>query len=115
MAGRAGILVVPPALNQTRHQQRKPHASGRHQDAEITSQVQAHARGGTRIHRRIRFPHGVRSINLTRDAKDRFLDSAPIKVGPPSRSTLLLGRDRAWRWPERDDRYDDVFAAMNPG
>lgn len=35
--------------------------------------------------------------------------------GDHPRGEVLVERDRARRWAERDGRYDTVFAAMNPG
>ncbi len=37
-----------------------------------------------------------------------------LEQGDHSRGELLLERDRARRWAERDGTYDSIFAAMNP-
>jgi uncharacterized oxidoreductase len=38
-----------------------------------------------------------------------------LASGDHPRGEVLVERDRARRWAERDGRYDDIFAAMNPG
>ncbi|MDH0863828.1 SDR family NAD(P)-dependent oxidoreductase [Mitsuaria sp. GD03876] len=38
-----------------------------------------------------------------------------IEAGEAPRGELLLDRDLPRRWAERDGRYDELFAAMNPG
>ncbi len=37
-----------------------------------------------------------------------------LDQGDHPRGELLLERDHARRWAEREGRYDDIFAAMNP-
>ena len=38
-----------------------------------------------------------------------------LASGDHPRGEVLVERDRARRWAERDGRYDATFAAMNPG
>lgn len=38
-----------------------------------------------------------------------------LERGDHPRGEVLLDRDQARRWAERDGRYDTIFAAMNPG
>ncbi|MEL7978886.1 SDR family NAD(P)-dependent oxidoreductase [Vreelandella titanicae] len=38
-----------------------------------------------------------------------------LERGDHPRGEILLERDQARRWAERDDRYEEIFAAMNPG
>lgn len=40
---------------------------------------------------------------------------AMLEQGNHPRGELLLERDQARRWAERDGTYDSIFAAMNPG
>ncbi|HEY0342469.1 MAG TPA: SDR family NAD(P)-dependent oxidoreductase, partial [Steroidobacteraceae bacterium] len=37
-----------------------------------------------------------------------------LERGTPPRGELLLERDHARRWAERDGTYDAIFASMNP-
>lgn len=38
-----------------------------------------------------------------------------LERGDHPRGEIFLERDQARRWAERDDRYEEIFAAMNPG
>ena len=38
-----------------------------------------------------------------------------LEEGRHPRGEVLLEQDRARRWAERDGRYDEIFATMNPG
>jgi len=37
-----------------------------------------------------------------------------LELGDHPRGELLLERDHARRWAERDGTYDTIFATMNP-
>ena len=37
-----------------------------------------------------------------------------LEQGDYPRGEVLLEQDHARRWAERDSRYDEMFAAMNP-